>query len=165
MLADAATNKCPDEEQLVNVVLQTYETAKSVLAKPRVAMLSYSTNGSGGDDEQLRRLREVVRRVRELRPEIAIDGEMQLDAAVDEADAAKKFPGSLVAGWVNVLITPDLNSGNILYKAIGHFGGFVAAGPILQGFKAPVADLSRGSSVEDVVATIQVLMKLKESKA
>ena len=89
-----------------------------------------------------------------------IDGEMQLDAAVNENVGKKKAPGSLVAGRANVLIMPDLNSGNILYKAMEQFGGFTAAGPILQGFKMPVSDLSRGSTIEDVVAVIDVIKKL-----
>jgi len=89
-------------------------------------------------------------------------GEMQLDTAVNPAVASKKFPGSEVAGRANVLITPDLNSGNILYKSLEQFGGFTIAGPIIQGFNIPLADLSRGSTVADVVFTIEILKSLIE---
>lgn len=164
VLADAATNKTPNTERLIDIIIQTYETARRVVREPRVAVLAYSTHGSGGEDEGLQMLRTAVDEVRLRRPEIMIDGEMQLDAAVSAEVAAKKCPDSEVAGRANVLICPDLNAGNILYKALEQFGGFVAAGPILQGFNGMAADLSRGSSVEDVVATIQVLMRLKEKK-
>lgn len=164
VLADAATNKSPDTERLIDIITQTYETAQKVMREPRVAVLAYSTKGSGGDDAELQVLRTAVAEIHERRPEIVIDGELQLDAAMNAEIGTKKCPDSAVAGRANVLICPDLNSGNILYKALEQFGGFVAAGPILQGFNGVAADLSRGSSVEDVVATIQVLIKLKENK-
>ena len=106
------------------------------------------------------RIQNVVAKVRETRPEITIDGELQLDAAIVPAIGEKKAPDSPVAGSANVLICPDINSGNILYKAMEHFGGFSAAGPILQGFNFPVSDLSRGSSVDDVKKTIEIVKKL-----
>ena len=162
VVADAATNKRPNMTRLTDVIVQTYETARRVLPEPRVAVLAYSTLGSGGDDAELVMLRDAVVAARERRPEMVIDGEMQLDAAMNETVAAKKAPDSLVAGRANVLICPDLNTGNVLYKAMEQFGGFVAAGPILQGFNMPVADLSRGSTVEDVMATVQVLINLTE---
>ena len=104
--------------------------------------------------------REVISLVREHRKDIMIDGEMQLDAAIDPEVAKNKIGGSFVAGRANVLICPDLNSGNILYKSFQYFGGYTAAGPILQGFSFPVSDLSRGSSIEDIVLTIETIKKL-----
>jgi len=165
VLGDAAACKNPDEDMLFDIVLQTYETAKTVLNEPpRIAMLSFSTLGSGGDDKSISRIRNIVSRIHEAYPEIAIDGELQLDAAIDKEIGDKKAPGSTVAGRANVLIVPDLNSGNILYKAMERFGGFTAAGPILQGFKAPVSDLSRGSTVEDVLSAIDIEIKLVKAK-
>lgn len=160
VLGDAAACKNPTEEQLFEIVCQTWETARVMVAEPRVAMLSFSTLGSGGQDPSIARAKAVLARVQAERPEIVIDGELQLDAAVNPQVGAKKAPGSLVAGRANVLIAPDLNAGNILYKAMEQFGGFTAAGPILQGFGAPASDLSRGSTVEDVVAVIRVLERL-----
>ena len=161
VIADAAACKNPTEEQLFDIVVQTYETARAILpSEPRVAMLSFSTLGSGGQDASIDKMRAVIDRIWNERPEIKIDGEMQLDAAINARVAAKKAPDSPVAGQANVLILPDLNSGNILYKAMEQFGGFTAAGPILQGFKAPASDLSRGSTVKDVVLVIETMKKL-----
>ena len=107
------------------------------------------------------KIRETIELVHERRPEILVDGEMQLDAAVNPRIAAKKAPAdSQVAGCANVLITPDINSGNILYKSLEQFAGAKLAGPILLGFKAPVSDLSRGSTVEDIEFTTECLVKL-----
>lgn len=160
IIGDAAACKNPTEGQLYDITMQTYETAKAVLdTEPKIAMLSFSTFGSGGSDPSIDKARAVIERVRTARPEIQIDGEMQLDAAVNLRVAEKKAPGSQVAGRANVLILPDLNAGNILYKAMEQFGGFTAAGPILQGFNAPCSDLSRGSTVEDVLAVIEVIKK------
>jgi phosphotransacetylase len=161
VLGDAAACKNPDEHMLYDIVLQTAETAEALLDEPpRIAMLSFSTLGSGGNDGSIDRIRTVVNRIHRDYPELAIDGELQLDAAINEKIGNKKAPGSTVAGRANVLIAPDLNSGNILYKAIEQFGGFIAAGPILQGFDAPVSDLSRGSTKEDVLSVIDVEMAL-----
>lgn len=161
IVADVATCKNPTEDQLYDIVKQTYETAQTVLdEKPRIAMLSFSTLGSGGQDGSIDKIKAVIQRVQKDNPKVMIDGEMQLDAAVDLRIGAKKALASQVAGKANVLICPDLNSGNILYKAMEQFGGFVAAGPILQGFKKPAADLSRGSTVEDVVSVIRIMQKL-----
>ncbi|MBR3220284.1 phosphate acetyltransferase, partial [Candidatus Saccharibacteria bacterium] len=125
MIGDAAACKNPTEDQLFDIVLQTYQTARAVLSdEPRVAMLSFSTFGSGGEDDSIHRIKAVIDRVWRDHPEIKIDGEMQLDAAIVPRVAAKKAPDSLVAGKANVLILPDLNSGNILYKAMEQFGGF-----------------------------------------
>ena len=161
ILADGGVCKQPDEEMLTNIVLQTYETARQILrARPRVAMLSFSTFGSGGDDPSITKIQKVIERVEAERPGILIDGEMQLDAAIVPEVAERKAAGSSVAGRANVLICPDLNVGNILYKAMERLGGWTAAGPILQGFKVPISDLSRGSTVEDVVAAIKTMEEL-----
>ncbi|MBQ2659840.1 hypothetical protein IJF86_00180 [Candidatus Saccharibacteria bacterium] len=160
IIADGATCKNPTEEQLFDIVCQTFETAKHIFPEPKIAMLSFSTLGSGGHDDSMTKIQNVITKVRAERPEIVIDGEMQLDAAVNLRVAEKKAPGSKVAGKANVLICPDLNSGNILYKALEQFGGFVAAGPILQGFKKPISDLSRGSTVEDVVLVIKTIERI-----
>ena len=162
-MSDAATCKNPTEDQLFDITIQTYETACAILPDgevPRIALLNFSTAGSGGKDPSIERARAVVQRVHTENPEILIDGEMQLDAAVVPEIGRKKFADSAVAGHANVWIVPDINSGNILYKAMERFGGFTAAGPILQGFNAPCSDLSRGSTVDDVVAVIEVERKL-----
>ena len=161
VIGDAAACKNPTEDQLFDIVLQTYHTAKLLLSdEPRVAILSFSTLGSGGKDPSIERAQNVVRRVRAEHPEILIDGEMQLDAAINPRVAEKKAPESKVAGKANVLIAPDLNSGNILYKAMEQFGGMTAAGPLLQGFLAPVSDLSRGSTAQDVKSVFESMKKL-----
>ncbi len=243
ILADAGVCKNTSAEVLKTIILQTYETAKKVLDEtPRIAMLSFSSFGSGGEDPSLTKIREAIALVRVERPEIIIDGEMQLDAAIDYGVAHKKAPASPVAdsaprgafsaadrmcassvagsaprgassaadrmcaspvagrmcaspvaGRANVLVCPDLTSANILYKSMERFGGFTAAGPILQGFgirredesfapadgcaasrlttaddcaaparlaPAIISDLSRGSTVEDVVLTFRMLEKI-----
>lgn len=160
VLADAGVTKNPTTEQLADIVLQTYETARRVLDRePLVAMLSFSSFGSARD-ASIDKIQEAISIVRERRPEMKIDGEMQLDCAVNPRVAEKKANNSLVAGRANVLIVPDLNSGNILYKSLEQFGGYTAAGPILQGFKAPYSDLSRGSTVEDVRLVIETLERI-----
>ena len=170
ILGDAAACKHPNFDQLFDITLQTHETATKYFKylnhdstnptlnnflTPRIAMLSFSTLGSGGRDETISLTQTVVEKVRETHPEILIDGEMQLDAAINPRVGEKKAPNSPVAGNANILIVPDLNSGNILYKAMEQFGNFTAAGPILQGFNAPVSDLSRGSTVLDIVSVIE----------
>ncbi|GHU07538.1 hypothetical protein FACS189431_2240 [Alphaproteobacteria bacterium] len=157
-LADCAACKNPTAEQLAEIVLQTVETHRGISDdEPRVALLSWSTLGSGGDgDPVIEKMREVKNLVLARQPELAIDGEMQLDAAVNFDIGHKKAPESKVAGQANVLILPDLNSGNILYKSLEQFGGAHAYGPLLQGFSVPVSDLSRGSTVEDVLGVIAI---------
>ena len=178
ILGDAAACKHPSFDQLYDITLQTYETATKYFKylnhnstdsalnsflTPRIAMLSFSTLGSGGRDETISLSQAVVEKVRETHPEILIDGEMQLDAAINPRVGEKKAPNSPVAGHANILIVPDLNSGNILYKAMEQFGNFTAAGPILQGFNAPVSDLSRGSTAEDILAVIEAELALCNS--
>lgn len=162
ILADAGVTKNPTTEQLTDIVLQTYETALKILDdEPRIAMLSFSTFGSA-KDESIDKIISVISTIKSTRPEIKIDGEMQLDCAINPRVAEKKLAGrsSDVAGHANVLIVPDLNSGNILYKSLEQFGGYVAAGPILQGFIKPCSDLSRGSTKEDVELVIETVKKL-----
>ena len=160
VLADAGVTKNPTINQLYDIVLQTYHTAKKVLrVDPKIAMLSFSTLGSA-KDESIDKIIQVLTKIKQTHPEIAIDGEMQLDCAINPTVATKKAPNSKVAGRANVLITPDLNSGNILYKSLEQFGGYTAAGPILQGFKKPISDLSRGSTVADVKLVIETILEL-----
>lgn len=162
IVADGATCKNPTAEQLADIVLLVNEASVKLLDEtPRVAMLSFSTFGSGGKDPSMDKIAEAIKLVRERDNSVLVDGEMQLDAAINPRVAEKKAPaGSEVAGRANVLIAPDLNSGNILYKAIEQLAGAQVAGPVLLGFRAPVSDLSRGSTVEDVVVTVKSVLKL-----
>ena len=162
ILSDGATCKNPDAEQLAEIVRLTHAAATKLLdEEPRIAMLSFSTFGSGGHDPSMDKIQEAIKIIRETNPEIKVDGEMQLDAAVNPRIGEKKSPHpSEVAGHANVLITPDINSGTILYKAIEQFAQAHVAGPILLGFNKPVSDLSRGSTVEDVKLTISCMQKL-----
>ena len=161
IVADAGICKNPSAEMMKDIIIETHRTAKKLLRNtPRVALLSYSSFGSGGNDPTTSRILEAMRLAKEENPEMVIDGEMQLDVAICPQVAAKKAGNSEVAGRANVLICPDLNAGNILYKSMERFGGFTAAGPILQGFDAVASDLSRGSTAEDVVLTFRVLEKL-----
>ncbi|MCL1876819.1 phosphate acyltransferase [Candidatus Saccharibacteria bacterium] len=160
-LSDCATCKHPTTEQLTNIIESTAESARKILSdEPRVAVLNFSTMGSGGKDATIDIAREAIAAVHEHDPDLAIDGEMQLDAAVDERIGTKKAPDSKVAGRANVLILPDINSGNILYKSMQQFAGAKAYGPILQGFNYPVSDLSRGSTEDDVYGVIKMVAKL-----
>lgn len=175
ILGDAAACKHPNAEQLFDITLQTADTAAKYFAHlqkkstdpavadfltPRVAMLSFSTLGSGGKDDTISLIQEVLTKVNADQPDLLIDGELQLDAAINPRIGTKKAPNSKVAGFANVLIVPDLNSGNILYKAMEQFGNFTSAGPILQGFNAPISDLSRGSTVLDIVSVIEAELAL-----
>jgi phosphate acetyltransferase len=152
---DCAVNPDPDAAQLADIAVQSADTAARFGVVPRVAMLSYSTgtSGSGADVDKVRRATELVR---ELRPDLPVDGPIQYDAAVDPAVAAAKLPGSPVAGRATVLIFPDLNTGNNTYKAVQRSAGAVAVGPVLQGLRKPVNDLSRGALVPDIVTTVAI---------
>lgn len=153
--ADCAVNPDPTAEQLAEIASSTADTAVAFGIEPRVAMLSYSTgeSGSGTDVEKVRSATEVVGRAR---PELPLAGPIQYDAAVDEEVGAAKMPGNSVAGHATVLIFPDLNSGNTAYKAVQRSANAVAIGPILQGLRKPVNDLSRGCTVPDIVNTVAI---------
>ena len=152
---DCAVNPDPDEEQLADIAIASAETAAQFGVQPRVAMLSYSTGGSGTGEavDQVRRATELVR---QRRPDLPVEGPIQYDAAVDASIAASKMPGSSVAGQATVFIFPDLNTGNNTYKAVQQSSGAVAVGPVLQGLRKPVNDLSRGCTVEDIVNTVAI---------
>ncbi|MFJ6772339.1 phosphate acetyltransferase [Kitasatospora sp. NPDC091257] len=152
---DCAVNPDPDAQQLADIAIQSAATAAQFGVEPRVAMLSYSTgtSGSGADVDKVRKATELVR---ELRPDILVEGPIQYDAAVDAHVAAAKLPGSPVAGRATVLIFPDLNTGNNTYKAVQRSAGAVAVGPVLQGLRKPVNDLSRGALVQDIVNTVAI---------
>lgn len=158
ILADGGVVKNPTAAQLADIILLTSDAARAILAdEPRVACLSFSTFGSGGDDASIGKIRAAITFAKTQNPRLKIDGEMQLDAAVNPRIAAKKCPDSPVAGRANVLIAPDLNSGNILYKSLEQFAAARAFGPILLGFAKPLSDLSRGSTTADVLGTIKIV--------
>ena len=135
--------------QLAEVAVSTAATAKVFGIDPKVAMLSYSTKGSG-KGASVDMVREATAIAKEMAPDVAIDGEMQFDAAVSPVVGQLKFPGSKVAGYANTFIFPEIQSGNIGYKIAQRLGGFAAYGPILQGLNAPINDLSRGCDAEEV---------------
>lgn len=150
---DCAVNPNPTAEQLADIAVTSARTAAQFGVTPRVAMLSYSTGTSGaGPDVDV--VVEATRLAREKAPELAIEGPIQFDAAVDAAVASKKLPGSDVAGKATVFVFPSLEAGNIGYKAVQRSSGAVAVGPVLQGLNKPVNDLSRGALVEDIVNTV-----------
>jgi phosphate acetyltransferase len=152
---DCAVNPDPNVEQLADIALASAETAAQFGVEPRVAMLSYSTGGSGSG-EAVDEVRQATELVRQRRPDLAVEGPIQYDAAVDAAIAESKMPGSSVAGQATVFIFPDLNTGNNTYKAVQQSSGAVAVGPVLQGLRKPVNDLSRGCTVEDIVNTVAI---------
>ncbi|MCL2037801.1 phosphate acetyltransferase [Candidatus Saccharibacteria bacterium] len=158
VMADGGVVKNPTAEQLADIILLTADAAGVILkTEPRVACLSFSTYGSGGKDETIAKINEAITIVKGKNPNLKIDGEMQLDAAINPRVAVKKGSQSEVAGQANVLIAPDLNSGNILYKALEQFAGAHAYGPILLGFNKPISDLSRGSTTADVLGSIKIV--------
>ena len=152
---DCAVNPDPTAEQLADIAISSAATARQFGVEPRVAMLSFSTgtSGKGADVDKVRRATELVRA---KAPELAVEGPIQYDAAIDPTVAAKKAPESAVAGRANVFIFPDLSSGNIGYKAVQRSSGAVAVGPVLQGLNKPVNDLSRGALVEDIINTVAI---------
>ncbi|MFH8473240.1 phosphate acetyltransferase [Streptomyces sp. NPDC018000] len=152
---DCAVNPDPDAEQLADIAVQSAATAARFGVEPRIAMLSYST-GTSGSGADVDKVREATARVRESRPDLRIEGPIQYDAAVEPSVAATKLPGSEVAGQATVLIFPDLNTGNNTYKAVQRSAGAVAVGPVLQGLRKPVNDLSRGALVQDIVNTVAI---------
>lgn len=152
--ADCAVNPMPNEDMLASIAIATADNAK-LLSKidPKVAMLSFSTMGSA-DHEVVDKVRNATIKARELRPDLDIDGELQLDAAIVPKVAKQKAPESKVAGNANVLVFPDLQAGNIGYKLVQRFANAEAIGPVCQGFAKPINDLSRGCSSEDIVNVV-----------
>ena len=162
LFADCGMNIQPNAEQLAAIAMSSANSAASLGWEPRVAMLSYSTKGSaGGDSVEL--VTQALQLVKTGRPDILIDGELQLDAAIVPAIGQKKSPDSPVAGMANILVFPDLGSGNIAYKLAEHLAGGHAYGPILQGFARPISDLSRGSSVDDVIGATLVTASMAQA--
>ena len=153
--ADCAITPRPDAKQLAGTAISTAKTAKSFGYEPKVAFLSYST-GDSAKGEMIDFVKEALEIAQKAAPDIAMDGPMQFDAAVDSKVAKSKMPNSKVAGQANVFIFPDLNCGNITYKAVQRSANALAIGPILQGLKKPVNDLSRGCSVDDIVNTVLI---------
>lgn len=152
---DCAVNPDPTAQELAEIAISSADTARDFGIEPKVALLSYST-GESGVGEEVDKVREATRLAKTLKPEIAIEGPIQYDAAVDEEVAALKMPGSAVAGHATVFVFPDLNTGNNTYKAVQRETGAIAIGPILQGLRKPVNDLSRGCTVDDIVNTVVI---------
>lgn len=152
---DCAVVPDPTATQLADIAISSAATAAQFAIEPRVAMLSYSTGESGSGDD-VEKVREATRLVRERAPELLVDGPMQYDAAAEPSVAASKMPGSPVAGRATVFVFPDLNTGNNTYKAVQRSAGAVAIGPVLQGLRKPVNDLSRGALVSDIVNTVAI---------
>jgi phosphate acetyltransferase len=153
VFGDCAINPNPTAEELAQIAISSAESSQAFGIEPKIAMLSYSS-GSSGMGEDVERVRKATELVKTLRPDLQIEGPIQYDAAVDMTVGKSKMPDSLVAGQANVLIFPDLNTGNNTYKAVQRETGAVAIGPMLQGLNKPVNDLSRGCTVEDVYNTI-----------
>ncbi len=150
---DCAINPDPNAEQLAEIAIQSADSAKAFGIEPRVAMISYST-GTSGQGADVDKVREATRIAKEKRPDLVIDGPLQYDAAIMENVAASKAPNSPVAGKATVFVFPDLNTGNTTYKAVQRSADLLSIGPMLQGMRKPVNDLSRGALVEDIVYTI-----------
>ncbi|MBL0776142.1 phosphate acetyltransferase [Streptomyces albidoflavus] len=162
---DCAVNPDPNAVALADIAVQSALTGARFGVDPKIAMLSYST-GSSGSGADVEKVREATALARERRPDLLIEGPIQYDAAVEPTVAAAKLPGSEVAGQATVLIFPDLNTGNNTYKAVQRSAGAVAVGPVLQGLRKPVNDLSRGALVQDIVTTVAITaVQAQESDA
>ena len=160
VFADCAINIEPDAQQIADIAISSAETAKNIAGiEPRVAMLSFSTMGSGNDDKFFKsvpKMQEATAIAKAAAPDLKLDGEFQFDAAVAPEVGKLKAPDSPVAGNANVFVFPNINAGNIGYKIAQRFGGYMALGPICQGFAKPINDLSRGCSSDDVIAVIAI---------
>ncbi|PIE91366.1 MAG: phosphate acetyltransferase [Acidobacteria bacterium] len=153
LFSDCAVIPLPNENQLVDIALQSADSWKKLTGEePRVAMLSFSTMGSA-KHESIEPITAAVATLKKEHPDLAVDGDLQADAALIESIGSRKAPGSTVAGHANVLVFPNLHAGNICYKIAERLGGAIAMGPVLQGLAKPMNDLSRGCSAEDVVLT------------
>jgi phosphate acetyltransferase len=152
---DCAVNPDPDAAQLADIALSSADTAAAFGIEPRVALLSYST-GSSGAGADVEKVAAATALVRQRRPDLPVEGPIQYDAAIDPAVAATKLPDSTVAGKATVFVFPDLNTGNNTYKAVQRSAGAVAVGPVMQGLRRPVNDLSRGATVKDIVNTVAI---------
>ncbi len=159
-MGDCAININPGEDDLVEIAIETANTAKAFGIDPKVAMLSYSTMGSG-KGETVDMMRNATAKTKEAAPDLAVDGELQFDAAFSPVVAKTKCKGSPVAGQANTFIFPDINAGNIGYKIAQRLGGFEAYGPILQGLNAPINDLSRGCNADEVYQMAIITAGLK----
>lgn len=156
LFADCAVNPNPNEDELAAIAISTADTAKKLCGMdPKVAMLSFSTMGSA-KHELVTKVQNAVKKANELRPDLAIEGELQADAALVAKVGKQKAPNSKVAGEANVLVFPDLQAGNIGYKLVQRLAGAEAIGPICQGFAKPINDLSRGCSAEDIVNVVAI---------
>ena len=163
VFADCAININPTAEQLAEIASESAFTAELFGIEPKVAMLSFSTMGSGKADES-EKVVNATKIAKEKYPHLALEGEMQFDAAIDPGVGQKKAPGSKVAGYANVFVFPTIDAGNIGYKIAQRLGGYEAIGPILQGLNKPISDLSRGCNEEDVykisiITALQVLLQ------
>ena len=156
LFGDCAININPNPDELASIAIATANTAKTLLGMdPKVAMLSFSTKGSA-KHENVDKVTAALAKVKELAPDLDVDGELQADAAMVPKVAALKAPGSKVAGHANVLIFPDLQAGNIGYKLVQRLAGAEAVGPVSQGFAKPINDLSRGCSIADIVSVVAI---------
>jgi phosphate acetyltransferase len=160
IFADCAVIPNPDPPQLAAIAIASAKTMQNLIGEePKVAMLSFSTMGSA-EHELVDKVKEATRIVKELKPDLKIDGELQADSAIIPSVAKKKCPDSLIQGDANVLIFPDLNAGNIAYKLVQRMAKAEAIGPVIQGLAKPANDLSRGCSVDDIVNVVAIAMTI-----
>jgi len=159
IFSDCAVVQDPSAEQLAQIAISAAQSCREFLkAEPTVAMLSFSTKGSGGDHADVKKVQQAIALVREQDPSLMADGEFQADTALLSSVREQKAPGSPIKGKVNTLVFPDLGAGNIGYKLVQRLANAEAFGPFLQGFAKPISDLSRGASVDEIVATCAVTL-------